>query len=122
MGARYDIPELMWTLDLFVLSSISEGFPIALLEAMASALPVVATDVGGNSEIVIHGETGFLVPPRAPETMADAICRLLLNREEAKSMGEKGRERVKQYFSFEKMMRSYENIYESILNRKSINS
>jgi glycosyltransferase involved in cell wall biosynthesis len=77
LGDRSDVKELLPGLDMFVLSSITEGYPIALLEACASALPIVSTNVAGNPEIVREGENGFLVPPRSPQELADAILRLI---------------------------------------------
>jgi glycosyltransferase involved in cell wall biosynthesis len=111
LGNRRDIPELLQTFDLFVLSSIMEGFPIVLLEAMAAGLPIIATDVDGNSESVIHGETGLIVKPRDINEMANAIIQLLTNKEKAQQMGEAGKKRVKEKFTFEKMMQEYERIY-----------
>ena len=111
LGNRRDVPELLKIFDVFALSSVKEGLPIAALEAMASGLAVVATDVDGNPEVVQHGKTGFIVPARNPEALADSIVKLLLDRNEAKKMGVLAQEMVKEYFSFEKMIAEYENIY-----------
>jgi glycosyltransferase involved in cell wall biosynthesis len=110
---RNDIPELLNILDLLVLSSFSEGLSITLLEAMASRLPVVATNVGGNPEVVVDGETGILVPPKDPQKMAEAIIEILQNPGLAKKMGEAGRKRVEDEFSLDRMAREYELIYEN---------
>ena len=107
LGNRRDIPELLRVFDLFVLSSVKEGLPIVLLEAMAAGLPVVATAVDGNPELVVHQETGLLVPPRDAEALAEAICDLLEHPEKAQRMGRRGQERVRQHFSFEKMVQAY---------------
>ena len=120
LGNRRDIPELLKIFDVFALSSIKEGFPIAILEAMASGLPVVATDVDGNAESVIHGKTGIIVPSRNPEALAAAICKLLANKENATFIGEMGRRRVRKYFTFEKMMQGYEDIFDSIRARPQL--
>jgi glycosyltransferase involved in cell wall biosynthesis len=78
---------------------------------------VVATNVAGNPEAVINEETGLIVPPKNPEALARAICRLLLNGEEARRMGEKGRKRVKEHFSLEKMVKEYEDVYDSLMSK-----
>ncbi len=70
LGVRQDVPKLMNAADAYVMSSAWEGMPMVLLEASATGLPIVATDVGGNSEIVLHGKTGFLIPPKDPEALA----------------------------------------------------
>lgn len=77
LGARADVAELMQRADVLVNSSVVEGLPITLIEAAMSGLPIVATDVGGNGEVVSDGINGFLVPPRRPELLADKICELL---------------------------------------------
>lgn len=119
LGFQRNIPDLLKVFDIFAFSSIpsiKEGLSISVLEAMASGLPVVSTGINGTAEAVIDGQTGIIVPPGEPQVMSEAICRLLFNSAEAKCMGEKGRERVKQHFSFEKMIGEYESIYDSIVN------
>lgn len=115
LGSRRDIPEVLKTFDVFALSSTREGFPIVLLEAMAAALPVVATDVDGNSELVNDGKTGFLVPAGDPAALARAICAVAAGRQDAKSMGQRARETVRSGFNFEKMIASYEELYRKAL-------
>lgn len=95
-GAREDIPALLNAMDVFVLASHTEALPLAVLEAMACGLPIVATDVGGVSEIVAHGETGLLVPPHAPARLAEQVLELVENKPAARDMGEKGRARVRE--------------------------
>jgi len=114
-GIRQDIPRILSTLDLFVLPSLWEGMPIVLLEAMAAGLPVVATRVGGIPEVVEHGVTGLLVPPRDPEALAQAIIALLQDRERAEAMGQAGRARVEKYFSVERMVQQTEALYEDLI-------
>ena len=114
LGNRRDIPSILHTLDLFVLSTHKEGLPIVLLEAMAAGKPVVATAVDGNPELVQNRRTGRTVPPRDPEALKDAICEVLSNPSLAKEMGQKGRERVQDHFTIEKMIASYEDIYTSL--------
>ena len=101
--------------DIFVLPSRSEGFSNAILEAMASSLPVVATDVGGNGEAVKDGITGFLVPPEDPDALAAAILRLLSDPSLAKAMGAAGRNVVAERFTTEAMMNQIAGAYGKLL-------
>jgi len=117
-GMRHDVPELLRQLDVFVLSSISEGISLTLLEAMATALPVVATDVGGNPEVVVDGETGYIVPPQNPEEMARKLLMLINDEYQRRQMGEKGRARVLARFSIIETTRKYEELYCSVLGKR----
>ena len=101
--------------DIFVLPSRSEGFSNAIIEAMASSLPVVATDVGGNAEAVKDGITGFLVPPEDPDALAAAILRLLSDPSLAKAMGAAGRNVVAERFTTEAMMNQIAGAYGKLL-------
>jgi glycosyltransferase involved in cell wall biosynthesis len=92
----------------------------AILEAMAAGLPVVATAVGGTPEVVVDGVTGFLVPPRDPEALADAILCLLRDPELRKRMGTVGRARVTEHFSVEQMVGKTEALYEQLLKEKGL--
>ena len=103
LGFREDVPRILASLDLFVLSSHLEGLGSSILDAMASRLPVVATRVGGIPEVVINGETGLLVPPRDPEALAEAILTLCRDRELAARLGQKGYEIVHEKYSAEAM-------------------
>ena len=103
-GYKPDAAMLMYAFDLFVLPSWIEGLPVTIMEAMAAGKPVIATPVGGVPELVLDGETGLLVPPRDPNRLAKAITNLLQHPEEAKRMGNRGRERVRTGFSQEKML------------------
>jgi len=118
LGQRNDVPELLPLFDVFVLSSVKEGLPFALLEAMAAARPIVATTVGGIPEVIINGETGLLVPPRDPEALAKAIITLLSDRDRAQRMGLAARERVLAHFTLERMMEETEQLYQQLLARK----
>jgi sugar transferase (PEP-CTERM/EpsH1 system associated) len=111
LGTRFDIPELLRIMDVVTLTSLSEGFSLALLEAMAAEAPVVASDVGGNSEIVVNGKTGFIVPVRDPVKLADALLMLLKDRALARRMGGAGYRRVMEQFDLSKMASEYENVY-----------
>lgn len=116
MGFVYDVPSVMSALDVFVSPSVgAEGLSGTLREALAMALPVVATDVGGNSEIVKDMETGILVPPGDPESIADGIEFLVKNREKAMAMADKGRRFVIENCSVEKMVERTEEVYRQVL-------
>jgi glycosyltransferase involved in cell wall biosynthesis len=111
MGQRNDIPRLLAASDISVLPSHEEGFSNVILESMAAGLPVVAACVGGNPEAIVNGETGWLVPPKNPEKLALKIIDLLHDPEKAKKWGEAGRRRVKQNFSFERMVTEFIELY-----------
>jgi sugar transferase (PEP-CTERM/EpsH1 system associated) len=114
-GERNDIPELMRGLDLFVLPSLREGISNTILEAMASGLPVIATNVGGNPELVVDGETGMLVPPSDPVAMAGAIQSYLNDPAKLQRHGQAGRKRAVEHFSIEKMVEGYLGVYDEVL-------
>lgn len=116
LGSRRDVPEIIPIFNVFVLSSLSEGLPIALLEAMAAGIPVVATKVGGIPEVIIDGRTGLLVPSRSPEELAEAILAILLDRKKAVSMGIAGRGRVEEQFNLKNTSRRYEQVYDETIN------
>jgi glycosyltransferase involved in cell wall biosynthesis len=111
LGDRNDVPELLQGLDLFVLSSLSEGYSMALLEACAVALPIVATTVGGNGEIVHDGSSGRLVPAGDPAALANAMLDLLRSPERALALGRAARTWVEQYGSLETMALHYASLY-----------
>jgi glycosyltransferase involved in cell wall biosynthesis len=104
-------------LNAFVLPSLAEGISNTLLEAMASGLPVVATNVGGNVELVVDGETGLLVPPASPSPLAEAMADLLEHPDRALAFGVAGCERVRSQFSLEAMVGSYLALYEECLKK-----
>lgn len=118
LGRRSDMPEVYAAFDLFVLSSHDEGMSNAILEAMATERPVVATDVGGTGEVVRHGQTGFLVPPRDPQPLAVAISDLLATPERWPAMGALGRSVVEEHFSARAMVRQMEALYIETLQGK----
>ena len=115
LGTRPDVRMIMGLSDLVVLASHEEGFPNVILEAMAAGKPVVATRVGGVPEAVEDGYTGLLVPPRDPEALAAAILRLLNDRDDAIEMGRRGLERMKERFTIDRMVKSYETLYEKLM-------
>jgi len=120
-GERHDVADIMQTLDLFVLPSINEGISNTILEAMASALPVIATKVGGNPELVVDGQTGYLVLKQDPIAMAAAFKRYLLQPELLKLHGQAGRSRVISIFSLNRMMADYMAIYDKLLVERVLN-
>lgn len=114
-GTRDDVAEMLWGFDVFVLPSLNEGISNTVLEAMATGLPVVATDVGGNSELVVNGETGTLVPPSEPEALRRALSRYLERPKLRREHGEAARARVERHFSLDEMVRKYVSVYDSML-------
>lgn len=115
LGARADVPELLSILDVFVLPSHSEGLSLTLLEASAAAKPIVATDVGGNGEVVTNGENGLLVPPDDAQALAEAMLRILADGTQAARMGQAGRARFEQHFTLDAMVKKYEGLYADCL-------
>lgn len=111
LGDRNDIQSLLQGLDVFAMSSVTEGYSVALLEACATGLPIVATNVGGNVEIVRHGINGWLVPAREPAALAGALVDILQDDEQARTMGQAGREWVMQHGSLRTMAMRYGEIY-----------
>ena len=116
LGFREDVPEILADLDVFVLSSLSEGLPLSVLEAMAAARPVVVTRSGGPQEFVEDGRTGFLVPPADADVLAARIVDLLRDSVRAAAMGRDARARVYRDFTLEKMVREYERLYLRLLD------
>jgi glycosyltransferase involved in cell wall biosynthesis len=110
-GSVENVIAEMLESDLFVLPSLSEGLSIALLEALALGMPVVATNTGGTPEVVADGQTGLLVAPRNPQALADAIVALLNDSERARQLGANGRELVRQQFSARAMIDRLEAAY-----------
>ena len=116
LGQRRDIPDLMAASDISVLPSHEEGFSNVVLESMAAGLPVVANWVGGNSEAIMDGETGWLVEPRNTQELAMKIMDLLEDPGKAAKWGEAGRRRVEQNFSHEKMVAEHIKLYTESIN------
>jgi len=116
LGYRADTLELLRGADLYALSSTTEGFPLAPLEAMAVGLPVVATRSGGPEELIRDGQTGLLVPPGQPLALADAIARLADDRRLRRDLAAAAREMVCERFSIESMVARYAELYETTLN------
>ncbi|MDQ3011556.1 MAG: glycosyltransferase, partial [Acidobacteriota bacterium] len=114
-GARHDVPRLLGAMNVFALSSLSEGLPITALEAMAAHLPVVATNVGALPELIREGLTGFLVEPQQDEAMAERLTLLYKSRELADAFGNAARRKVEREYSLELMLRQYANLYTSVV-------
>ncbi|GJQ57447.1 MAG: glycosyltransferase [Candidatus Scalindua sp. AMX11] len=119
-GERSDIPELLQEMDIFVMTSLFEGIPNAIMEAMLAGLPIVSTDVGAISEVVIDGENGFLCPSHDSKNLADKVIRLIKDEEEARSMGESGKKMILNAFGIEKMTNKIEDVYKKLLEKKCI--
>jgi glycosyltransferase involved in cell wall biosynthesis len=116
LGEREDVADLISLFDVAVLSSLSEGLSNVILEYMSSSKPVVATNVGGNPELVVHGQTGLLVPPADAQALAEAVLSLLGNEEMALRYGAAGRKRVEDKFGLGTMIREYEKLFERVLS------
>lgn len=112
-GARDDVPELLASFDVFAFPSLFEGLCLAVIEAQAASVPVVATPVGGIRETVVDGATGLLVPPRDPAALAAAIRRLLDDRDLAQRLADEARRRVRERYSEQRMVELTLGLYES---------
>ncbi len=117
-GKRDDIKDMLYLSDFSVVSSIREGFSNVVLESMACSRPVVATDVGGNKEIIIDGENGFIVPSRDDDALADRMLTLAGNEELTRKMGLVAKETVKN-FSLSQMKYKTEKLYEELMDKKT---
>lgn len=118
LGLREDVSRLLSIMDVFVQPSLSEGLSMAILEAMMAAKPIVATDVGGNPELVIQGETGLLAKPQDSNALAECLRKFLQDRSMAKSFGAAGRERAVQLFSLQTMVSKYQSLYAMCAQRE----
>lgn len=118
LGDRTDIEELLSQANIFVLTSNWEGFPLTILEAMRAGLPVVASDVGGVKEAVVHGETGFLVPRGDVQSLAACLENLINNPKLRADMGKNAHKRYEKNFTFEKMLNETIAIYDEVLQAR----
>jgi glycosyltransferase involved in cell wall biosynthesis len=119
LGERSDVVDILAAADTACLSSNWEGLPMVVLEAMALGKPVVATDVGGTRDAVVHEETGLLVPPADPAAMAEALLRLARAPDLATRLGAGAKERQSALFSSERMVDDYARLFESFAARPS---
>lgn len=113
-GIRRDVPRLLAASDVFVMSSLWEGFGLVFLEAMSAALPVLATEVSGVPEVVADGETGLLVPPSDVQAFARGLEELALDRGRREALGRAGRERVRNFFGLDRMVDATLDVYASL--------
>ena len=111
VGQRSDVRRLLPAFDVYVNCSTSEGLSLTILEAMAAALPIVATGVGGTPEVVVQGETGVLVPPRNPQALATALRDFACAPERARCAGLAARRRLEERFTLDRMLAAYANVY-----------
>lgn len=119
LGHRADAATLVSAFDLAVLASLHEGLPNAVMEAMAYGVPVVATSVGGTTELITDGETGYLVEPANAEALAERILFALRNKRESAEMARRGQEKIMEDFGMSKMVDSVEQVYVELLSVKS---
>jgi len=120
LGERTDVPQLLRAAGFFVSSSLTEGISLTLLEAMAVGLPVVATAVGGNPEIVLPQKTGYLVPSQEPASLAAAMITMCRQQANWITMAQAGRQRVAQYFDVRRMASDYEQLYRELSRSKRL--
>lgn len=116
-GERHDVPEVLRGLDCFVLPSLAEGISNTILEAMACGLPVIATRVGGNPELVAEGQTGALAAAGDADAMARALISYATRPEQARTAGQAGRAEVERRFSMGAMVGAYRGLYDALLSR-----
>jgi len=117
-GFRFDVPQLLPLINIFVIPSISEGLSIGALEAMAARRPIVASKVGGLPELLRHGKTGMLVPPNDPAALAKTIVTILERPFFAEILGLQARQDVEKRFSVNKMVYATQSVYEGMIKLK----
>jgi len=117
-GMRHDVPEVLKLLNIFVLPSIFEGISNTILEAMAVGIPMVVSRVGGNPELVVDGETGYLVPKQDIDALTVALERYIVNQDLMRSHGSAGRRRALDMFSLERMTAQYEATYTQLVTQQ----
>ena len=115
-GKTDRVNDYMRLMDVFVLPSLAEGISNTILEAMATSLPVIATDVGGNGELVVAQETGYLVPVDDIDLLTEAMKFYCLNPDKLYEQGQAGRKRIEEHFSLQNMVNLYENVYQRVLS------
>ncbi|MCA9021794.1 MAG: glycosyltransferase, partial [Planctomycetaceae bacterium] len=118
LGERSDVPQLLSQAGFYVSSSLTEGISLTLLEAMSVGLPIVATNVGGNPEIVQEPATGLLVPSANPDSLASAMIQMCQDQCQWAEMGQRARKRVEQHFNIRTMIKDYENLSHDLLSTK----
>jgi glycosyltransferase involved in cell wall biosynthesis len=118
-GARTDVADILRSIDIFAMSSIAEGTPGSVLEAMATGLPVVGTNVGGIPEVIEAGVTGMLVPASDPAALAAALARYVSDPDLTAHHGASGRERVLKHYNMQAMVAGYMALYDTMCERKT---
>jgi glycosyltransferase involved in cell wall biosynthesis len=113
-GQRFDIPKILAMYDIFVLPSVLEGLPRVVIEAMAMAKPIVATDISGVREQLIHDRNGLIVPPENPEALAEAIIHLINDEKKANKLGKKARKSAKVNFDLKLTVSNIEKLYRNV--------
>src|SRR5262249_28468615 len=113
---RRDVGRLLCAADVFLLTSVSEGIPLTLIEAMAAGLPVVSTDVGGTAEVVADGQTGYLVPAKDDAALAGAVVRLAGDGRLRQRLGAAGQARARAVFDEARMVARYAELYQEMLH------
>jgi glycosyltransferase involved in cell wall biosynthesis len=116
LGWRDDVPDVLRAADVMVLPSLAEGLPLAVLEAMACGLPVVATNVNGTPEAIVEGETGYLIEPHAADALANRVRTLLESPALAAQMGRAGRQRVERDFTLRQFLPRVQAVYDEVLS------
>ena len=118
MGRRSDIPDILSASDMFVLCShpVVETFPLSVLEAMSSGLPIIATNIAGNAEVLAKTKSGILIPPNDPDELSNAILRLLDNKPLREEMGSNARKLIEHSFDWNKITDKIEMVYQSVLS------
>jgi glycosyltransferase involved in cell wall biosynthesis len=119
-GMRPDVPQMLRCMDVFMLTSLWEGLPRVIPQAMAAGLPVVANGVDGVCEVIDEGKNGFIIPPHNVELMADKIVLLLSDRALCKQLGAAGKKTAQQEFSVVEMVKKIEALYEELLGKKNV--
>ena len=119
LGRRDDVPSLLKSADVFVFTSLTEGMPNSVIEAMACGLPVVSTDVAACRELIMDGNTGCLVRSRSPRAFADAVIRLWNDRDSATAMAERAKESVRGWFDLKACARRWEHFYRDVIKHET---
>jgi glycosyltransferase involved in cell wall biosynthesis len=120
LGSRRDVPAVLESIDLYVQPSLQEGLSIILLEALAMRRPVIATAVGGNSEVIVNGESGLLIPARDRQALAAAVADLLSDKEKANRLAQGARLRIEENFDIRDTVRKTEALYSRLIKEKKL--
>ncbi|MDA8338472.1 MAG: glycosyltransferase, partial [Nitrospiraceae bacterium] len=120
LGLRKDIPNILKSINVFVLPTLQEALGTSFIEAMSMEKPVVGTNVGGVSEVIKDGVNGYLVEPNNPHELADAIIKILCDKEKARAMGMEGKKIVEQNYTVEKMCEKMYALYASLCKDRSL--